>query len=201
MDTSATTIEWALHEILRQPRIIEKVKAELDIVIGRESWVTEDDFSRLPYMDAIVMETLRLHPVGTLLAPHYAIEDCNVAGYDISKGTTVFVNMWSIGRDPNSWDAPEEFLPERFLGNEVDVLGSNFALLPFGSGRRRCPGYNLGLKVVRTTLANLLHGFDLKLVEGMTPQDVPLEEEYGLSTHPKHRISILMEPTLPSHMY
>ncbi|XP_042033900.1 trimethyltridecatetraene synthase-like [Salvia splendens] len=201
MDTSATTIEWAIHEILRQPRIIEKAKAELDKVIGRERWVEEDDISQLPYLDAIVTETFRLHAVGTMLAPHYAMQDCNVAGYDISKGTTVFVNVWSIGRDPRSWDSPDEFLPERFLGKEPEAWGSNFALLPFGSGRRVCPGINLGLKVVRTMLANLLHGFDLKLVNGMRPEDVSLEEEYGLSTHPKHRLSLLMEPTLPSRLY
>ncbi|KAL1533888.1 cytochrome P450 71AU50-like [Salvia divinorum] len=201
MDTSATTVEWAIHEILRQPRIIEKAKAELDKVIGRERWVEEDDISQLPYLDAIVTETFRLHAVGTMLAPHYAMQDCSVAGYDISKGTTVFVNVWSIGRDPGAWDSPYEFLPERFLGKETDVLGSNFALLPFGSGRRVCPGYNLGLKVVRTMLANLLHGFDLKLVDGMMPEDVSLEEEYGLSTHPKHQLSLLMEPTLPLRLY
>lgn len=123
------------------------------------------------------------------------------AGYDISKGTTVFVNAWSIGRDPNSWDAAEEFLPERFMGKEIDMSGSDFTLLPFGSGRRRCPGYNLGLKIVRTTLANLLHGFELKLEEGMRGEDICMEEEYGLTTNPKRPISIIMEPILPSHLY
>ncbi|XP_057793705.1 dimethylnonatriene synthase-like [Salvia miltiorrhiza] len=201
MDTSATTIEWAVHEILRQPHIIEKAKEELNRVIGRNRWVGEDDLGRLPYLEAVVTETFRLHPVGTMLAPHYAIQDCNVAGYNISKGTTVFINVWSIGRQAGAWDSPEEFLPERFLGREIDMLGGDFALLPFGSGRRVCPGYNLGLKVVRTTLANLLHGFDMKLVDGMRPEDVSLEEEYGLSTHPKHRLALLMEPTLPPHLY
>ncbi|KAL1533889.1 flavonoid 3'-monooxygenase-like [Salvia divinorum] len=186
MDTSATTIEWAIHEILRHPRIIEKAKEELDEVIGRERWVEEDDSSRLPYLDAILTETFRLHPLATLLVPHYAIQDCNVVGYDISKGTTVFVNVWSIGRDPKAWDSPNDFLPERFLGKEIDLSGSNFALLPFGSGRRICPGYHLGLKVVRTMLGNLLHGFDLKLVDGMRPEDVSLEEE--------HAMEIEMEP-------
>ncbi|KAH6775149.1 hypothetical protein C2S52_012710 [Perilla frutescens var. hirtella] len=201
MDTSTTSIEWSIHEILRQPRIAEKAKEELDRVIGRNRWVEEKDLCNLPYIEAIGMESFRLHPLATLLAPHYAIHDCNVAGYDISKGTTVLINTWSIGRDPSTWDSPEEFLPERFLGKGIDVLGSNFALLPFGSGRRRCPGYNLGHKVVRTTLANLLHGFDMVLVDGMRPQDVCLEEEYGLTTHPKHRIAVFMEPTLPSHIY
>ncbi|KAH6763850.1 hypothetical protein C2S51_015099 [Perilla frutescens var. frutescens] len=202
-DTSATTMEWATHEIMKQPRIMKKAKEELERVIGRTRWVEEKDFTshELPYIDAIIMETFRLHPLGTLLAPHCAIEDCNIAGYDISKGTTVLINTWSIGRDPRVWDSPELFLPERFIGKEIEMTGGNFALLPFGSGRRRCTGYNLGLKIVRTTLANLLHGFDLKLIDGMTPQDICMDEVYGLTTAPKHPLSIIIEPTLSTHLY
>ncbi|KAL0360001.1 UNVERIFIED_CONTAM: Trimethyltridecatetraene synthase [Sesamum radiatum] len=200
-DTSATTIEWAIHEILKHPQTIKKAKEELDMVIGRNRWVERKDYSQLPYIDAVIMESMRLHPLATLLAPHYAMDDCKVAGYDIAKGTTVFINTWSIGRDPNSWDSPLEFLPERFLNKEIDIKGSNFAMLPFGSGRRRCPGYSLGLRVVRTTLANLLHGFEFKLVEGMNPKDISMEEEYGLTTHPKNPLSIILEPTLPDHLY
>ncbi|KAL6498422.1 hypothetical protein OROHE_026690 [Orobanche hederae] len=200
-DTAASTLEWTINEILIHPYIIEKAKEELNRVIGRNRWVEENDFSQLPYIDAIIMESMRLHPLVTLLAPHCAIEDCNVAGYDISKETMVLINTWSIGRDPNAWDTPKKFLPERFLGKDIDILGSNFALLPFGSGRRRCPGYNLGLKIVRTTLANLIHGFDLRLVKGMKREDISMEEEYGLTTHPKNPIAIIMEPTLPSHLY
>ncbi|KAL0289355.1 UNVERIFIED_CONTAM: Trimethyltridecatetraene synthase [Sesamum calycinum] len=200
-DTTATTLEWTIHEILRHPQTIEKAKEELDRVIGRDRWVEEKDHSQLPYIDAIIMESMRLHPIATLLAPHYAMEDCKVAGYDIAKGTAVLINTWSLGRDPNSWDSPFEFLPERFLDKDIDIMGSNFSILPFGSGRRRCPGYALGLKVIRTTLANLLHGFELKLVGGMKPEDVSVEEVYGLTTHPKEPLTIIMEPTLPDHLY
>ncbi|KAL0359996.1 UNVERIFIED_CONTAM: Trimethyltridecatetraene synthase [Sesamum radiatum] len=200
-DTSATTIEWAVHELLKHPHVIEKAKEELNRVIGRNRWVEENDFPNLPYIDAIIMESMRLHPLATFLAPHYAMEDCKVAGYDISKGTTILINTWSIGRDPNSWDAPNEFSPERFVGKEIDLTGSNFALLPFGSGRRRCPGYNLGLKIVRTILANLLHGFNLKLIDGMSPKDICMEELYGLTTHPKNPLAIIIEPILPDFFY
>ncbi|KAL0378727.1 UNVERIFIED_CONTAM: Trimethyltridecatetraene synthase [Sesamum radiatum] len=200
-DTTATTVEWIIHEILKHPQTIEKAKEELDQVIGRDRWVEEKDHSQLPYIDAIIMESMRLHPLATFLAPHYAMEDCKVAGYDIAKGTAVLINTWSLGRDPNSWDSPLEFLPERFLNKDIDIMGSNFSILPFGSGRRRCPGYALGLKVVRTTLANLLHGFELKLVAGMKPEDVSVEEVYGLTTHPKEPLIIVMEPTLPDHLY
>lgn len=170
-------------------------------MIGRNRWVEESDFTQLPYIEAIIKETFRLHPISTLLAPHYATEDCNIAGYDISKGTMVIVNTWSIGRDPKLWDVPEEFLPERFIGNEIEMTGSNFGLLPFGSGRRRCPGYNLGLKIVRTTLANLLHGFEMKLGEGVRVKDISMEEKYGLTTNPKHPISIILKPILAYHLY
>ncbi|CAI9754286.1 unnamed protein product [Fraxinus pennsylvanica] len=176
-DTSSTTVEWAFHEIIKNPHIIEKATEELDRVIGRDRWVEENDFLKLPYIEAIIKETQRLHPLATMLAPHFAIEDCNVSGYDISKGTTVLINVWSIGRNPKYWDAPQQFLPERFLDKKIDMLGQNFALLPFGSGRRRCPGYNLGLKIIRSTLANLLHGFNWKLPQNMKPKDVCLEEE------------------------
>ncbi|KAH6775167.1 hypothetical protein C2S52_012728 [Perilla frutescens var. hirtella] len=197
-DTAATAVEWALHEILRHSGIIEKAKEELDRVIGRERWVEENDFPHLPYIDAVIMETFPLHPLATLLAPRCAIEDCNVAGYHVPKGALVMINAWSIGRDPESWESPEEFVPERFVGKEIDILGSNFAMLTFGSGRRRCPGYSLGLKLVRTTLANLLHGFDMRLMAG---DAVSMEEEYGLATRPKHPISIVMTPALPPHLY
>ncbi|XP_047977849.1 cytochrome P450 71AU50-like [Salvia hispanica] len=201
VDTSAGTIEWVMLELLRHPHIMEKAKAELNEVIGRNRWVEENDMPQLPYMNAVIMETFRLHPIGTLLGPHCAIEDCNVAGYNVSKGTLVLVNAWSIGRDPNSWDAPEEFLPERFIGKDFEfITGSNFAVLPFGSGRRRCPGINLALKTVPTTLANLLHGFEIKLEEGMRVEDISMEEQYGLTTIPKHPLSLIMEPTLPSYL-
>ncbi|CDP18923.1 unnamed protein product, partial [Coffea canephora] len=175
-DTSATTVEWAMNELLKHPRLIRKAAEELDRVIGKDKWVEEADFSKLPFLEAIIKETLRLHPLATLLAPRYAIEDCTVAGYHIAKGTTVFINTWSIGRNSKYWDSPEEFIPERFLEKDIDMKGQNFALLPFGSGRRRCPGYNLGIKLVRSTLANLLHGFNWKLPHGMKPEEICMEE-------------------------
>ncbi|KAK4391298.1 Trimethyltridecatetraene synthase [Sesamum angolense] len=100
---------------------LKREKKSLTGLYGRNRWVEEKDFSNLPYIDAIIMESMRLHPLSTFLAPHYAMEDCKVAGYDISKGTTLLVNTWSIERDPNSWDAPNEFLPERFVGKEIDL--------------------------------------------------------------------------------
>ncbi|PHU20080.1 hypothetical protein BC332_11231 [Capsicum chinense] len=198
-DTSAATIEWGFQELLRIPNIIEKAHQELDRAIGKERWVEEKDFSQLPYIDAIIKETFRLHPLCALLPPHYSTEDCTVAGYDIPKGTAAYINVWSIGRNSKYWDRPEEFIPERFIENNIDMKGQNFSLLPFGSGRRRCLGYNFGIKVVRTTMADLLHGFNWKLAGNL--EDISMEEIYGLTTHPKRPISMIMEPRLPLHLY
>jgi len=200
-DTSTMTVEWAISELLKQPQLLQKATEELDRVIGRDRWVEEDDIPNLPYIDAIGKEVMRLHPVATLLAPHLSIEDCKVAGYDIPKGTTVFVNVWSMGRDPRYWEEPEKFLPERFLGKNIDVKGRHFELLPFGSGRRMCPAYRLGLKLIHSTVANLVHGFNWKLPDNVKPKDVDMDEEYGLTTHRKIPIVAIVEPRLSAHLY
>ena len=177
-DTSATTVEWAMSELLKQPHLIRKATEEIDRVIGKDRLVEERDIPQLPYINAIMKETMRKHPVAALLAPHLALEDCNIAGYEIRKGTRIFINTWSIGRNLSIWDAPEEFCPERFLGKDIDVKGQNFELLPFGSGRRMCPGYSLGLKMISSSLANLLHGFNWKLPDNMKVEDLGMDEIY-----------------------
>lgn len=202
-DTSGTTIEWGIHEILKHPRVLTKLREEMDRVVGRERWIEEEDTTKMPYLEAIIKEIVRLHPLSPLLAPHYAIEDANVAGYDIPKGTVVLINTWSIGRHPYYWQDPYEFKPERFLeGKEIAMNGQDFSLLPFGSGRRRCPGYKLGLKIVRTTISNVFHGFNWKLYpEGMKPDDICMVERYGLTTCPEVPATMIPEPRLPAHIY
>ena len=200
-DTSATTVEWAMSELLKQPHLIRKATEELDRVIGRDRLVEERDIPQLPYINAIMKETMRKHPVAVLLAPHLALEDCNIAGYEIRKGTRIFINTWSIGRNPSIWDAPEEFCPERFLGKDIDVKGQNFELLPFGSGRRMCPGYSLGLKMISSSLANLLHGFNWKFPDNMKVEDLGMDEVYGLATPRKFPLIAVVEPRLPLNLY
>ena len=200
-DTSATTVEWATSELLKQPYLIQKATEELDRVIGRDRWVEERDIPQFPYINAIMKETMRKHPLAVLLAPHLALEDCNIAGYEIRKGTRIFINTWSIGRNPSIWDAPEEFCPERFLGKGIDVKGQNFELLPFGSGRRMCPGYSLGLKMISSSLANLLHGFNWKLPNNMKVEDLGMDEIYGLATPRKFPLIAVVEPRLPLNLY
>ena len=142
-----------------------------------------------------------MHPIVPLLIPRVTREDASIAGYDIPKGTHVLVNVWTIGRDPALWDAPEEFMLERFVGSKIDVKGQDFELLPFGSGRRMCPGYNLGLKEIQLSLANLLHGFAWRLPEGVAKEDLSMDEVFGLSTTRKLPLEVVVQPRLPAELY
>jgi len=205
-ESSAVTMEWAMSELLRHPEAMAGATGELDRVVGRGRWVTERDLPDLPYIDAVVKETLRLHPVGPLLVPHHAREDTVVAGYDVPAGARVLVNVWAIARDPASWpDAPDAFRPERFLGggagSGVDVRGAHFELLPFGAGRRICPAYDLAMKLVAAGVAIMVQGFAWRLPDGVAPEDVSMEEHVGLSTKWKVPLVAVAEPRLPAHLY
>lgn len=191
-------MEWAISELLKKPKLFTKATEELDRVVGRGRWVTEEDMQSLPYVEAITKETMRLHPVAPMLVPRLSRDDTSIDGYDIPSGTQVLVNVWSIGRDPELWEAPEEFTPERFLDSRLDVKGQDYELLPFGSGRRMCPGYNLGLKVIQLSLANLLHGFVWSLPDDM---ELSMEEIFGLSTPRKFPLEIVVETKLQAHLY
>ncbi|KAL2336428.1 hypothetical protein Fmac_010874 [Flemingia macrophylla] len=188
-------------ELLRKPEIFEKAAEELDKVIGRERWVEEKDIVNLPYINAIAKEVMRLHPVAPMLVPRLVREDCKIRGYDIPKGTQVLVNVWTIGRDPAIWDSPQEFQPERFLCKEIDMKGHDYELLLFGAGRRMCPGYLLGLKVIQSSLANLLHGFNRRLPHGVKREDLNMDEIFGLPTPKKIPLETIVEPRLSHHLY
>lgn len=175
------TIDWALSELLRNPSMMEKAQEELKCVVGISRIVEEADLSHLPYLDMVLKETFRLHPVAPLLLPHESMEDLTVNGFYIPKSTRIIVNAWAIGRDPTAWTDPEKFYPERFDGSNVDVRGRDFQLIPFGSGRRSCPGMQLGLVATRLVLAQLLHCFDWELPHGVSPHEVDMGEEFGLA--------------------
>ncbi|KAK9170008.1 hypothetical protein Syun_002148 [Stephania yunnanensis] len=135
---------------------------------GKTGLVEESDIPNLKYLQALLKETLRMYPVGPLLVPHEAMEDCDVGGYFVPRGTGLFINAWTIQRDPNVWAEPDRFQPERFLTTNVDmdVKGQSYELLPFGSGRRSCPGIGLALQVMHLTLARILQAFELKTNPG-----------------------------------
>ncbi|CAL5081650.1 unnamed protein product [Urochloa decumbens] len=200
-DTTTMTIEWAISELLKNPESLAMATEELDRVIGHKRLVTERDLPNLPYMEAVLKETLRLHPAAPVLAPHLAREDTSVDGYDIPAGTTVFVNVWSIGRDPALWDAPDEFRLARFMGSEVDVKGQDFELLPFGSGRRMCPGFSLALKVTMLSIANLVQCFAWRLPDGMAVEHLNMEETFLLALPRKVPLEAIIEPKLMDRLY
>ncbi|KAK4272563.1 hypothetical protein QN277_021102 [Acacia crassicarpa] len=167
-DTSALTTEWALAELINHPHVMEKARQDIDSVVGMSRIVEESDIVNLPYLQAIFKETLRIHPTVPLLG-RLSSESCNVSGYDIPANTLLFVNLWSLGRDSKLWEEPLEFRPERFMGIEangngnLDVRGQHFELIPFGSGRRSCPGASLAQQVVKTNLAAMIQCFEWKV--------------------------------------
>nr|KYP67580.1 Cytochrome P450 750A1 family [Cajanus cajan] len=181
MDTSATAIEWTISELLKNPRAMKKVQMELETVVGMKRKVEESDLDKLEYLDMVIKESMRIHPVAPLLIPHYSREDCMVGDFFIPKDSRIIINSWAIMRNPSVWYEAEKFWPERFDGNNVDVRGHDFRLIPFGSGRRACPGLQLGLTIVRQTIAQLVHCFDWKLPNDMLPADLDMTEEFGLT--------------------
>ncbi|XP_010531534.1 PREDICTED: cytochrome P450 71B34-like [Tarenaya hassleriana] len=185
IDAPATVLTWGMTELIRNPRVMKKAQTEIRNRIKNEGMVKEEDLEKLEYLRMVTKETLRLHPSGAMLLPRESMSEFKICGYDIDPKTRIEVNVWAIGRDPSAWKDPEEFFPERFIKNEIDVKGQHFELLPFGGGRRSCPGINTGLSLVELGLANLLYCFDWKLPEGMTKDDVDIEEAAGISVQKK----------------
>lgn len=184
-----------MTELIRSPRVIAKAQAELRQAFGeKKRTITEEDLAmaNLGYLKLVVKETMRMHPHLPFLIPRQCRETCKVMGYDIPKGTAVLVNVWAISRDPKFWNDPEEFKPERFEDNDLDYKGTNYEYLPFGSGRRMCPGLNLGLANTNLVLASLLYHFDWKLPDGLEPKDVDVTEAVGIISNKK--TSLVLHP-------
>ncbi|KAL6986842.1 hypothetical protein U1Q18_042271 [Sarracenia purpurea var. burkii] len=193
-DTTSSTLEWAMAELLHNPEKLKKAKVELAQVIGKGKTIDESDIARLPYLRSIVKETLRIHPPVPFLIPRKVdVVDVEVCGFAVPKGTQVLVNVWAIGRDPSLWPNPTSFLPERFLDSEVDFRGRDFELIPFGAGRRICPGLPLAIRTVPVMLGSLVNSFDWKLEGGIAPEDLDMEEKFGITLQkatPLHAIPI-----------
>ncbi|CAI9281772.1 unnamed protein product [Lactuca saligna] len=200
VDTTSLTLTWALALLLNNPKALETAQDEIDEHVGRDRLVEESDLKNLVYLNAIIKETLRLYPAGPLSVPHESLDDCCVGGYNIPKGTRLLVNLWKLQRDPNIWSNPEEFKPERFLTShkDIDVKGNHYELLPFGSGRRMCPGVLFAFKVLGLTLARLIQQFVLK-----KPSDEPVDmtESMGATNGKATPLDVLLGPRLPSNMY
>ncbi|XP_042493890.1 geraniol 8-hydroxylase-like [Macadamia integrifolia] len=181
-DTTSTTIEWAMAELIHNPDSMAKVQSELQENVDEGKPVEETDAARLPYLEAVVKETLRLHPPVPLLIPHRAETEVEICGFTVPKDTQVLVNAWAIERDPSIWKNPDSFFPERFLGlSGIDVRGRHFELIPFGAGRRICPGMPLALRMLHLMLASLLQSFDWKIEGGTNPKDMDMADKFGIT--------------------
>lgn len=170
-----------MAELLRHPSIMAKARAELAEVVGRGKEVQESDINRLPFLQAVVKEIFRLHPPAPLLLPHKAENDVELSGYTVPKHSKVLVNVWAISRDAGLWEDPEMFMPERFLDSEIDFRGRYFELIPFGSGRRMCPGLLLAHRMVHLMLASLINSFEWRLPDGMRPEELDMSEKFGVN--------------------
>ncbi|XP_039160471.1 cytochrome P450 76A1-like [Eucalyptus grandis] len=180
-ETSSSTVEWALTELLRDPNSMAKVQAELSRVVGSNRKVQETDIDQLSYLQAVVKETLRLHPPLPFLVPRKAMANTIFMGYDIPKNTQVFVNSWAIGRDPDVWEDPMAFKPERFIGSKLDYKGQHYEFIPFGAGRRMCAGMPLAHRVLHLALSSLLHEFNWEFDSRIDAKTIDMRDRVGMT--------------------
>ncbi|KAF3677545.1 putative MFP1 attachment factor 1-like [Capsicum annuum] len=164
-ETTSMTIQWAMQLLLAHPEAYHKLRGEIDSKVGNECFLNESDLTMLPYLHCVVNETLRLYPPVPLLLPHFSLEDCTVDGYNVPKHMILMANAWAIHRDPKLWDEPEKFKPKRFEAMEGEKEGFNYKFVPFGMGRRACPGAAMGMRSASLVLGSLVQWFDWRSVE------------------------------------
>ncbi|XP_076903275.1 cytochrome P450 Tp4149-like [Bidens hawaiensis] len=193
-DSTYTSLEWALSEIIKNPTVMKKLQQEVIKVAQGRSMISEEDLEKLSCLKAVVKESLRLHTPGPLLVPRKAMQDVKLLGYDIASDTQVIINVWAIGRDPTLWEEPNEFRPERFLNNSINYQGLQFQWLPFGAGRRSCPGIQFSVPVIELALANIVYKFDITLLNGMKNEDMDMNEAFGITIHRKSPLLVSMSP-------
>ena len=176
--------------MVKHPKVIKKVQEEVRRVYNGKEKIDETCLHNLTYLSSVIKETLRLHPPGPLILPREAREEVEICGYKIKEKTRVIVNAWAIGRDPHHWTEPERFYPERFLNRSVDYRGNHFEYIPFGAGRRICPGMHYGISVVELALANLLYHFDWMIPNGKS-EDLDMLESFGLTARRRNDLWLI----------
>ncbi|CAN1163426.1 5-OH-xanthotoxin synthase [Linum perenne] len=182
-DTSAATVVWSMTYLMKNPRVMIKAQEEVRHAIGKKRFVNEEYIQQLSYLKNVVKETI---------AARESTESCKIDGYEIPAKTVVYVNAWAIGRDTEAWgENPEEFKPERFIGKSIDVKGLDFELIPFGAGRRICPGIHMGISTVELALANLLYAFDWEMPVGVKREDIDMEVLPGGTMHKKNNLCLV----------
>ncbi|CAI0406964.1 unnamed protein product [Linum tenue] len=199
-DTTSVTLTWMLSNLLNNRRTMAALKQEMDEKVGKDRIVQDSDLENLTYLHAAIRETLRMHPAGPISVPRVASEDITIRGFHVPKGTRFFANFWKLHRNPEMFPEPDEFRPERFYDEEVkvDIYGRDFEYLPFGTGRRSCPGMNFGMQVVQLTAARLIQAFDFG-----TPFDLPVDmTEADSTTLAKEKpLEVVLTPRLSPELY
>ncbi|XP_047944051.1 cytochrome P450 71A6-like [Salvia hispanica] len=193
-DTTSTTLEWAMTELIRNPTTMKTLQNEVRKVVGNKVEIDEKDLEKMLYLKAVTKESLRLHPPIPLLVPRELTQDTKVLGYDIVSGTRALINAWAIARDSLLWEKPEQFYPERFLETDIDYKGLHFELTPFGSGRRGCPGVTFAMTVYELALAKLVLNFDFELPNGAKMEQLDVSESSGLTMHKKFPLLVVVSP-------
>ncbi|XVE50800.1 hypothetical protein DITRI_Ditri01bG0192200 [Diplodiscus trichospermus] len=197
-ETSSTIVEWAMSEMLKNPRVLKKAQNEVREVCYGKGDVDEASIHELKYLTSVIKETLRLHPSFPLLIPRESRENCEMKGYQVPVNTRVIINAWAIGRDPQYWNEPETFYPGRFHDSSIDFKGNDFEYIPFGAGSRMCPGILFALPNIELPLAKLLYHFDWKLPSGMRHEDLDMTEAFGATVRRKN--DLILIPTTHSHL-
>ncbi|CAN1256998.1 Desmethyl-deoxy-podophyllotoxin synthase [Linum perenne] len=192
-DTTSSLIEWTMSEMLRNPRVLYKAQEEV-----RKNIVEEANISELNYLKLVIKEALRLHPPIAMLVPRQNMENCEIDGYTIPANTKIIINAWAIGRNPKYWTQPDMFYPERFIDSNIDYRGFNFEFIPFGAGRRMCPGITFGITNVELVLANLLYHFDWVLPNGEKFEDLDMTETLGIMVNRKTNLCLVPIPYRPA---
>lgn len=170
---------------------MKKVQEEIRGLSGKKDFLDEDDIQKFSYLRAVIKETLRLHLPAPLLIPRETSQKCTIEGYEILAKTLIYVNAWAIYRDLKAWKDPKEFIPERFLNSNIDLRGQNFEFIPFGAGRKICPGLNLAFATMDLILANLFYSFDWELPPAMTREDIDTEVLPGITQHKKNPLCVV----------
>ncbi|KAL6975219.1 hypothetical protein U1Q18_024014 [Sarracenia purpurea var. burkii] len=196
-DTSSTVVEWAMSELMKNPEIMKRAQFEVRQVFAKDGKVHESGLHELKYLNLVIKETLRLHPSSPFLSPRESSDQCVINEYEIPAKTKVLVSAWAIGRDSRYWNKPDKFNPERFLDNAIDFNGRDFKYIPFGAGRRICPGIFFALPNVELPLAQLLYHFDWKLPNGMKQEELDMEETLGMTMRRKHDLYLIPIPYDP----
>ncbi|XP_023759799.1 cytochrome P450 76T24 [Lactuca sativa] len=181
-DTTSSTLEWAMTELLRNREKMEMTRSEINKFMKNKKGIVQETYiSQLPYLQAVIKETLRLHPPIPLLVPHQAIQEVQVNSFIVPKNAQILCNVWAMGRDHNIWSDSETFMPERFLEVKIDYKGQDYEFIPFGAGRRICPGLNIAHRMLHIMLGSLIHKFEWKLEGDVRVEDMDMEEKFGLT--------------------